>query len=67
IIEDPTVVYVDIEESSTSENNKPIAKGTTAAHFMKFMNELLDIMDTDESLIGSYLVMDNCIIYKSHP
>lgn len=31
------------------------------------MIELLDIMDMDQSLIGSYLVMDNCNIHKSHP
>jgi transposase len=31
------------------------------------MNELLDIMDIDESLKSSYLVMDNCTIHKSHP
>jgi hypothetical protein len=42
-------------------------KGTTTAHFVKFMNELLDIMDTDKSLAGSYLVMDNCTIHKLHP
>ena len=37
------------------------------AHFIKFMNELLDIMDMDEGLKGSYLVMDNCTVHKSHP
>ena len=31
------------------------------------MNELLDIMDMDEGLKGSYLVMDNCTIHKSYP
>jgi transposase len=30
------------------------------------MNELLDIMDMDESLMGSYLVMDNFTIDKPH-
>lgn len=30
------------------------------------MNELLDIMNIDESPIGIYLVMDNSAIYKSH-
>jgi transposase len=67
IIEEPTIEYVDVEESTAIENNKPVAKGTTTAHFVKFMNELLDIMDMDESLMGSYLVMDNCTIHKSHP
>lgn len=49
------------------EETKPPSKGTTTAHFVKFMNELLDIMDMDESLKGRYLVMDNCTIHKSHP
>lgn len=31
------------------------------------MNELFDIMDIDESLKGSYLVMDNCTIHRSYP
>lgn len=32
------------------------------------MNELLDIMDMDESHMGCYLVMNNnCTIHKSHP
>lgn len=66
IIEKITVVYVDIEESSTSENKKPITKDTIIAHFVKFLNENLDIMDTDKRFVDSYLVMDNCTIYKSH-
>lgn len=60
-------MYIDVEQSRISENKKPIAKGTTIAHFVKSMNELLDIMDTDESLVDSYLVIYNCTIYKSHP
>jgi transposase len=67
IISEPTIEYVDVDEATTVENNKPVAKGTTTAHFIKFMNELLDIMDVDRSLMGSYLVMDNCTIHKSHP
>lgn len=67
IIEEPTIEYVDIAEGNADENNKPIARGTTTAHFVKFMNELLDVMDLDESLKGSYLVMDNCSIHKSKP
>jgi hypothetical protein len=46
---------------------KPAPKGTTTAHFIKFINELLNIMDEDESLKGSYLVMDNVSIHKSKP
>ncbi|KAI7900328.1 uncharacterized protein BX663DRAFT_439693, partial [Cokeromyces recurvatus] len=39
------------------KNNKPVvAKGTTTAHFVKFINELLDIMDVDERLMGNYFV-----------
>ncbi|CEI96154.1 hypothetical protein RMCBS344292_10321 [Rhizopus microsporus] len=53
IIEEPTIEYVVVEERTDVENNKPVAKGTTTAHFVKFMNELLDIMDADESLMGS--------------
>lgn len=67
IVEEPTIEYVDIAEGNADENNKPIARGTTTAHFVKFMNELLDVMDLDESLKGSYLVMDNCSIHNSKP
>ena len=48
-------------------SNKPVAKGTTTAHFVKFINELLDIMDMDESMKGHYLVLDNASIHKSKP
>jgi hypothetical protein len=69
IIEKPVVEYVKVEHIDDTEANKspPPSKGTTTAHFIKFMNELLDIMDMDEGLKGSYLVMDNCTIHKSHP
>lgn len=33
----------------------------------KFKNQLLDIIDMDQSLTGSYLVMDDCTIHESHP
>jgi transposase len=56
-----------VEESTSVENNKPVAKGTTTAHFVRFINELLDIMDMDESLMDRYLVMDYCTIHKPHP
>ncbi|KAG1039068.1 hypothetical protein G6F43_012584 [Rhizopus delemar] len=42
-------------------------QGTTTAHFIKFINELLDVMDLDESLKGCYLVLDNASIHKSQP
>jgi hypothetical protein len=51
IMEEPTIEYVHVEESTAIENSKPVAKGTTTAHFVKFMNELLDIMDMDDGLI----------------
>ncbi|KAG1054893.1 hypothetical protein G6F43_003114 [Rhizopus delemar] len=67
IIEVLTLEYVDIKENNAIENNKPVAKGTTTAHFVKFMNELLNIMNMNESLMGSYLVMNSCATHKSHP
>lgn len=64
---EPTIAYVDVEERTAVENNKLGAKGATIAHFVKFMNELLDIMDMDESDRGSFLVMNNnCTTHKSH-
>ncbi|CEP09722.1 hypothetical protein [Parasitella parasitica] len=68
IIEEPPIEYIDLPEDVGG--GKEIAqppKGTTTAHFIKFMNELLDIMDLDEGLKGSYIVMDNCTIHKSAP
>ena len=67
IAEEPTIEYVDIEENTPEDSNEPAAKGTATAHFIKFINELLDIMDLDESWLGTYLVMDNCTIHKSKP
>jgi hypothetical protein len=56
-----------VEESTAAENNKPVAKGTTTAHFVRSISELLDIIYMDESLMGRYLVMCYCTIHKSHP
>lgn len=72
IIEELNIEYVDLVEGNNDENNKPIARDTTTAHFAKFTNELLgtmdlDTMDLDDSLEGSHLVMDNCLIYKWKP
>lgn len=63
------------EELEATEDNavadliddKPPPKGTTTAHFVKFMNELLEIIDEDESMQGDYLVMNNAQIHKSQP
>ncbi|GAA5815421.1 hypothetical protein MFLAVUS_008929 [Mucor flavus] len=54
IIEEPTIEYIDVGKIADVEKNKPVAKGTITAHFSEFMNELLDIMDMDQSLMGSY-------------
>lgn len=67
IAEKPTIEYVDIEENTAEDSNAPAAKGTATAHFIKSMNELLDIIDLDESWQETYLAMDNCIIHKSKP
>ncbi|KAG1169111.1 hypothetical protein G6F36_012123 [Rhizopus arrhizus] len=53
--------------SPSSENKTNFPKGTTTAHFIKFINELLDVMDLDESPKGCYLVLDNASIHKSQP
>ncbi|KAG1046643.1 hypothetical protein G6F43_010879 [Rhizopus delemar] len=55
------------EDDISAVDVKPAPKGITTAPFIKFVNELLDIMDKDESLKGSYLVMDNASIHKSKP
>ncbi|RCH80041.1 hypothetical protein CU098_006889 [Rhizopus stolonifer] len=67
IIEEPVVEFVEVESIDDKEANKTPSKSTTTAHFIKFMNELLGIMNIDESTKGSYLVMDKCTIHKSHP
>ncbi|EIE82436.1 hypothetical protein RO3G_07141 [Rhizopus delemar RA 99-880] len=55
------------EDDISAVDVKPAPKGIITASFIKFVNELLDIMDKDESLKGSYLVMDNTSIHKSKP
>ncbi|KAG1054614.1 hypothetical protein G6F43_003388 [Rhizopus delemar] len=67
MIEEPTIEYVDVEEINAIENNKSIAKITATAHFIRFISELLDIMNMDESLMGSYLVMGYCNIPRAQP
>lgn len=68
IIEEPATEYVDDNnESIAQDSSESISKGTTTAHFIKFMNVLLDILNLNEDLKGSYLVMDNCTIHKSKP
>ncbi|RCH95611.1 hypothetical protein CU097_013202 [Rhizopus azygosporus] len=66
--EEPATEYVDDNnESSAQDSSESISKGTTTAHFIKFMNVLLDILNLNEYLKESYLVMDNCTIHKSKP
>ncbi|KAG1446980.1 hypothetical protein G6F46_011592 [Rhizopus delemar] len=57
----------DPEVDDDAADNKPVLKGTTIAHFVKFMNEFLNVMDLDETLKGSYIVMDSASIHKSKP
>ncbi|KAI9018042.1 hypothetical protein CLU79DRAFT_706018, partial [Phycomyces nitens] len=59
------VTTEDPEADDDSADNKPAPKGTTAAHFIKFMNELLNVMDLDEAFEGSYIIIDNASIHKS--
>jgi hypothetical protein len=47
-------------------DNKPVSKGTITAHFVKFVNELLDVMDL-EAFKGCHLVMDCASIHKFKP
>ena len=52
------------EDDASVVDVKPAPKGITIAHFIKFVNELLDIIDEDEFLKSSYWVMDNASIHK---
>ncbi|CAO3702219.1 unnamed protein product [Rhizopus stolonifer] len=49
---------------TSCEEAPPISKGTITLHFIKFINELLDIMDLDPNLKGNYLVLNNCTIHE---
>lgn len=40
-------------------------KGITTALYIKFINELFDVMDRDETMKEYYWVMDN-VQYKNH-
>ncbi|CEP15539.1 hypothetical protein [Parasitella parasitica] len=42
-------------------------KGITTAHYIKFINELFDVMDRDETIKEYYWVMDNATIQESLP
>ncbi|KAG1371810.1 hypothetical protein G6F61_011598 [Rhizopus arrhizus] len=47
------------------DDDKPAPKGTTSAHYIKFISEVLDVMDEIGNMEGYYLVMDNCSIHKN--
>lgn len=53
---------MDPEVDDDVTDNKPVSKDTTTAHFVKFVNEVLDVMDL-EAFKGRYLVMDNASIH----
>lgn len=48
-------------------DNSSVSKGTTTAHFVKFINELLDKMIVIKIFKGNYTVMDNASIHKYRP
>ncbi|KAL7318787.1 hypothetical protein PS15m_001991 [Mucor circinelloides] len=48
-IGEPVIEYVKVESSDDRRDaNKPPSKGATTAYFIKFMDEMLDIMDMDD-------------------
>ncbi|ORE11556.1 hypothetical protein BCV72DRAFT_324490, partial [Rhizopus microsporus var. microsporus] len=54
-------------DDTSAVDVKLVPKGTTTVHSTKFVNEFFDIMNEDEYLKDSYLVMDNASIHKSKP
>lgn len=60
-----TAVEEEADTTTSDYSQKPPPKGTTSAHYTKFINELLDILDDMGDMKGSYLVMDNCSIHGS--
>lgn len=44
---------------------KPLKKGTTAYHIVKFMEAVMDVLDKHNKK-GLFIVMDNCRIHHSH-
>ncbi|CAO3611643.1 unnamed protein product [Mucor hiemalis] len=65
-----TVTEISTEDPEVDDDpadNEPTPKGTTTAHFIKFMNKLLSVMDRDETFKGSYIVIDNASLHKSKP
>lgn len=56
-----------MDDNTNPFATKPASKGITTQHFVKFMNELIDIMNKNGVVKGSYIVMDNASIHKSQP
>lgn len=48
-------------------DNSSVSKGTTTAHFVKFINELLDKMIVIKNSKGNCTVMVNASIHKYRP
>lgn len=45
-------------EQYRPDDDKPAPKGTTSAHYIKLISEVLDVMDDIGNMEGFYLVMD---------
>ncbi|KAL0092834.1 hypothetical protein J3Q64DRAFT_1609534, partial [Phycomyces blakesleeanus] len=67
IMKEPTVEYMDIVDATAEGSAAPVDKCTTTGHFIKLMNEVLDITYHDEDFKNHYLDMDNCTILKTKP
>jgi hypothetical protein len=52
-------------EQHWSDDGTPAPKCTITAHFIEYINEVLDIMDEAGDIKGYYRVMDNCNIHKN--
>lgn len=51
--------------SEETEDDGKALKSTATQHFINFMNELLDVMETDKALKESYLVLNDTSTHKS--
>ncbi|GAA5814508.1 hypothetical protein MFLAVUS_008005 [Mucor flavus] len=48
-----------------AETRKTEPTGTTTGHYLRFLNDTLDIMDKQDSMKDFYLIMDNAPIHTS--
>lgn len=53
-MKESVIEYAGILEGNTDGSSKNGPRGTITAHFVKFMNELLEVMDVDEDLKSIY-------------